>query len=67
MDQYQFAYQSKLGVEDAVLTLLHKIYAHLEDKNTYFRVVFIDFSSAFNTLQPHYRNKMFQTNGVIGS
>ena len=31
MDQYQLAYQSKLGVEDAVLTLLHKIYAHLEE------------------------------------
>ena len=60
MDQHQFAYQPKLGVEDAVLTLLHKTSAHLEDKNTYSRVMFIDFSSAFNTLQPHVIVKTLQ-------
>ena len=71
LDQYQFAYQSKTGVEDTVLTSLYKTYAHLEDKNTYSRVMFTDFSSEFNTIQPHVivktlQNLKFQINGVIG-
>ena len=37
-DPWQFAYS---------------IYAHLDKPGTYTRLVFFDFSSAFNTIQPH--------------
>lgn len=52
MDQLQFAYRPKRGVEDATLTLLFK---HLEGSGC--RLLFIDFSSAFNTLQLHILTK----------
>ena len=53
LDQLQFAYRPKRSVEDAVLTLLNGVYEHLEKAGTYVRIVFVDFSSAFNTIQPH--------------
>ena len=52
-DTLQFAYTSQKNTQDAILTLLHSIYQHLEEPKTYARVLFVDFSSAFNTLQPH--------------
>ena len=52
-DKFQFAYSKNRSVEDAVLTLLHELYSHLDISNTYARTLFIDFSSAFNTIQPH--------------
>jgi hypothetical protein len=51
-DPLQFAYSQHLGVEDAVLTLLHNTYGHLEKANSAVRLLFIDFSSAFNTISP---------------
>ena len=53
VDKCQYAYMSKRSVEDANLILHHKILSHLDKVNTYVRILFIDFSSAFNTIQPH--------------
>ena len=36
-----------------VATLLHNTYEHLDKPKTYVRTLFIDFSSAFNTIKPH--------------
>ena len=52
-DPHQFAYQANRSCEDAINTLLHKTYHHLEKPGTYVRILFLDFSSAFNTIQPH--------------
>ena len=54
-DPLQFAYKCHRGVDDASLTLLHgaPTYTHLEKPKSFLRLVFIDFSSAFNTVQPH--------------
>ena len=35
------------------LTLLHHVYKHLEKPKSYVWLPFLDFSSAFNTIQPH--------------
>jgi hypothetical protein len=51
-DPLQFAYSDGLSVEDALLTVVHTIHSHLDDQNTYVRALFIDFSSAFNTISP---------------
>ena len=40
-------------VEDATATLLNLILKHLEGSNTHAKILFVDFSSAFNTIQPH--------------
>ena len=53
LDKLQFSYQKNRSVEDATLTLTNLIYEHLEKPNTYARTLFIDFSSAFNTIKPH--------------
>jgi len=51
-DRLQFAYQPKVGVEDAILYMLHRIHSHLDKGKGTVRILFLDFSSAFNTIQP---------------
>ena len=50
MDPFQFAYRANRSVEDAVSLGLHFVLQHLENPNTYARILFVDFSSAFNTI-----------------
>lgn len=53
LDPLQFAYQAGRGVEDAKLFMLNHLYKHLEKPQAHARLLFADFSSAFNTMQPH--------------
>ena len=52
LDPFQFAYRANRCVEDAVSLMLHNVLTHLDSSNTYARLLFIDFSSAFNTIIP---------------
>ena len=52
-DPLQFAYTANRNTQDAILMLMHNLHNHLDKQNTYARLLFVDFSSAFNTLQPH--------------
>ena len=52
LDPLQFAYQENVGVEDAILYLLHRVHSHLDKRDRAVRIMFFDFSSAFNTIQP---------------
>ena len=53
LDPNQFAYRAKRGVEDAILFFTNNVYSHLDTPKSYVRTLFLDFSSAFNTIQPH--------------
>jgi len=53
LDQYQLAYKNNCGTNDAVSTLMHLVLKQLESPTAYARLLFIDFSSAFNSIQPH--------------
>ena len=53
LDPLQFAYKASRGVEDASLTLLNMITQHLEKAKAYVRILFADFSGAFNTIEPY--------------
>ena len=64
LDPQQFAYRPKRGVEDATLSLLHSTYEHLDKPGTHVRMLFVDFSSAFNTLQPYLLLAMLNNMGV---
>lgn len=64
MDHLQFAYRANRSAEDAVSTLLHLTLTHLEDKNTYARILLVDFSSAFNTILPQQLVEKLQLLGV---
>ena len=50
LDPLQFAYKPKRGVEDATLHLLDTVTKHLDSQNSLVRILFMDFSSAFNTV-----------------
>lgn len=52
MDPLQFAYLSHVGVEDAIIFLLHRAYSHLEKAGSKVRSMFFDFLSAFNSIEP---------------
>ncbi|KAI3352050.1 hypothetical protein L3Q82_020867 [Scortum barcoo] len=52
LDPLQFAYREKTGVEDAIIFLLHRSLSHLDRGSGAVRITFLDFSSAFNTIQP---------------
>ncbi len=53
LDLLQFAYRPKpLYTDDAISSTLHLALTHLENKDSYVRMLFIDFSSAFNTIIP---------------
>ncbi|KAK3560295.1 hypothetical protein QTP86_006109 [Hemibagrus guttatus] len=52
LDPLQFTYQANRSVDDAVNMGLHYILQHLDKPGTYARILFVDFSSAFNTIIP---------------
>lgn len=52
LDPYQFAYRSNRSTDDAISTALHSVLTHLEMRDSCARMLFIDFSSAFNTIIP---------------
>ncbi len=53
LDPLQFAYRTGRGVQDATVTLLNLLYKHPEGSKNHARLLFIDFASAFNIIQPH--------------
>ena len=48
LDPLQFAYRANRSVDDAINMGLQ----HLDSPGTYARILFVDFSSAFNTITP---------------
>ena len=51
-DPNQFAYKCKRSVDDAIALFVDNIYKHVDTPKQFVRVLFVDFSSAFNTIQP---------------
>ena len=51
-DPFQFAYRANRSVEDAISIGLHHVLQHLEKPDRYARILFVDYSSAFNTIVP---------------
>ena len=63
MDPHQFAYRSNRSVDDAVALGLHYVLQHLENPHSYARILFVDYSSAFNTIiQIKLYNKLLGMN-----
>ncbi|KAI2656564.1 RNA-directed DNA polymerase from mobile element jockey [Labeo rohita] len=53
LDPYQFAYKAKRGTEDAVACLLYTVLHHQATPGNHTRILLINFSSSFNTIQCH--------------
>ena len=48
----QFAYRPNRTTDDAISITLLAALSHLDKNNTYVRILFLDYSSAFNTMVP---------------
>lgn len=49
-DRLQFAYQQGVGVEDAILLMLHRAHSQLDKGSGTVKILFLGFSGAFNTI-----------------
>ncbi|KAI5611683.1 gastrula zinc finger protein XlCGF28.1-like [Silurus asotus] len=54
LDPMQFAYCPNRSTDDDFSTTLHLALTHLDNKDLYVRMLFNDFSSAFNTIIPQH-------------
>ncbi len=53
LDPLQFAYRPNRSTDDAISQVLHSSLTHIDSKNgNYVRLLFIDYSSAFNNIIP---------------
>jgi hypothetical protein len=52
LDPLHFVYRLNRSTDDAIFIALHTALSHLNKRNTYVRMLFIDHSSVFNTLVP---------------
>ena len=64
-DPLQFAYTTNRCVEDATLSLIDYVLKHVDKPNSadykhFVKILFVDFSSAFNTIQPHLMMQKLQ-------
>ena len=63
-DPHQFAYQSNRSVDDAVALGIHYMLQHLDTPNSYVRMLFVDYSSAFNTIIPGKLYEKFKSMNI---
>ena len=56
LDPLQFAYRPNRTTDDAISIALHTALSHLDKRNIYVRMLFIYYSSVFNTsaLKAHH-------------
>ena len=52
LDQLRFAYRPNRSTDDATSIALHTALSHMDKRNIYVRMLFIDYSSVFNTIVP---------------
>jgi hypothetical protein len=52
LDPLKFTYRPNRSTYDAISIALHIAISHLDKRNAYVRMLFIDYSSAFNTIVP---------------
>ncbi len=64
LDPLQFACQEKVGVEDAIVYMLHRSLSHLGRGSGAVRITFLDFSSASSTIQPQLLGRKLTDMGV---
>ena len=50
LDPLQFAYRPNRSIDDAISIALHTALSNLDKRNTYVRMLLIDYSSVFNTI-----------------
>ena len=64
LDPLQIAYTPNRSTDDAISIALHIALSHLDKRNTYVRMLLINYSSAFNTVVPSKLIIKLRTLGV---
>jgi hypothetical protein len=64
LDPLQCAYRPNRSTYDAISIALHTALSHLDKRNAYVRMLFIDYSSAFNTIVPSKLINKLRTLGL---
>ena len=64
LDRFQFAYRQNRYVYDAVSLGLFYVVQHLDSPDTYATILFVDYSSVFNTIIPSKLFEKIQNVGV---
>jgi hypothetical protein len=67
LDPLQFAYCPNRSTDDSISTVLHAALSHLDKRNNYVRMLFIDYSSTFNTIVPTKLITKLRTMGLNSS
>ena len=67
LDPLKFAYLPNRSTDDAISIALHTSLSHLDKRNNYMRMLFIDYSSAFNTIAPSKLITNLRTLGLNSS
>ncbi|KAI4883370.1 hypothetical protein NFI96_013584 [Prochilodus magdalenae] len=62
-----FTYRQNRSTDHATALTLHTALSHLDKKNTYVRMLFVDYSSAFNTIVPSRLDIKFRDLGLNSS
>ena len=52
LDPFQFKYRPNRSTDDAISIALHTALSHHDKRNTYVRILIIDYISEFNTIVP---------------
>ena len=64
LDPLQFAYCPNTSTDDPISIVLHTAISHLDKRNTSVRMLFIDNSSAFDTIVPSKLINKLRTLGL---
>ena len=64
LDQFQFAYRKNIFVDDTVAPGLFYVLQHIDSPNTYPKILFVDFSSACNSIIPTKPFDKIQSLGI---
>ncbi|KAK3539575.1 hypothetical protein QTP70_010270 [Hemibagrus guttatus] len=64
LDPMQFAYHPNHSTDDVITTTLCLALTHRDNKDSYVRMLFIDFSSAFNTIIPQHLTEKLSLLGI---
>ena len=67
LDPLQFAYRPNRSMDDAISIVLNTALSYLDKRNTYVRTLFINYSSAFNTIVPSKLVTKIRTLGLNNS
>ncbi|KAI4876536.1 hypothetical protein NFI96_002224 [Prochilodus magdalenae] len=67
VDPHQYAYRKNQSTDDAISSLVHTALTHLEQKDSYVRMLFVDFTSVFNTMIPQTLTDKLSSLGLCSS